>query len=222
MDRVYLSEISRWWTIERQTEVLSAAIDGWPKSVQVYTDLVHEKDRRSRCADLLTARQDALRPTGRPTQPSLYVASLAVLAWTEDDLINVVSGIIERGWMLFSVDDHHSFGSPSPAQTVRFVAERASLIWKGARIKSRLEGAAKRGGAVSARVRGDRVSAGVEKIKDRWPLPSSEWSTAALLAEAGVSRNGVNARLGGREKAQIRYQAALKRKMKRSNPNEQA
>lgn len=45
-----------------------------------------------------------------------------------------------------------------------------------------------------------------------WGLPSSEWSTAALLAEAGVSRNTINARLGTREVAQRRYQAAEKRR----------
>lgn len=190
-------------------DLLTRLVPSWPDSLQVYTDRVNARDRRSRQRpSLMDARAEMLRPTGRKNEIVIYVASLAVLAWSEDDLREVMAAIKARRAMLVSAEDGECFTEN---------VEDAVARWRAASTKSRLEGAAKRGGAVSAKVRGDRVSAGVEKIKDRWPLPSSEWSTAALLAEAGVSRNGANARLGGREKAQARYQAAIKRKLKRNN-----
>jgi hypothetical protein len=88
--------------------------------------------------------------------------------------------------------------------------------WKQARAKSRLEGAAKLGGAVSAAKRKTASAAAVDKIRDRWALPSKEYPGPALLAEAGISRNTVNRVLGcNREQFQARHAAAQKRKATR-------
>lgn len=208
MDKAYLSEIDRWWTLDRQRELLAERVAGWGNrdKVQVYTDTVNNRQRRSRMAEwkYLPARADMIRPTSRPAAYTIYVASPAILGWNADD-VRAFQASLDHRARVFSVED---------GCVVTDLVE----AWQKARTKSRLEGAAKRGGAMSAKVRGERVAAAVALIADRWPLPSKEWPTAALLKEAGVSRNGVNARLGGREKAQARYQAALKRKMRR-NPD---
>lgn len=209
MDKAYLSELNHWWTIERQRELLIERLPIFLNvdKMQVYTDVIDPKARRSRRPErkFLAAREDMIRPTSRPSTCIIYVASAAVLGWNEDD-VRAFQAKLPTRITVHSVEEG------------RFITDLVKE-WKVARAKSRLEGAAKRGAAISAKVRGERAAAGVRKIADRWPLPSSEWSTAKLLEEAGVSRNAVNARLGGREKAQARYQAALKRKMKRSNQN---
>lgn len=71
-----------------------------------------------------------------------------------------------------------------------------------------------RAGKTSGLVRSKQARAGVEKIRDRWPLPSQEWPTRVLIEEAGCSLNTVKAVLGRRPIAQANYQAAQKRKEK--------
>jgi hypothetical protein len=81
--------------------------------------------------------------------------------------------------------------------------------------------AAKRGGQKSASIRKAASLAGAKRIWDRWKLPSDEHKTAGLLAEAGISRNTMNAHYGcTREVAQARYQAALKLKATKDRQKE--
>ena len=209
--KAYLSEIAPWWTIERQEELLSGAVPGWPPGVGVFIDRLTVRQRRAHQVDALTQRTSMLRPTSRASMGKIYVASLAVLAWGETDFRAVLEAT--RKATLHAVSD----GVTIPPGQVD--ADEMVQQWQAARTKSRLQGAALVGAAVSAAKRSAIAAEGVAKIKDRWPLPSSEWSTAALLAEAGVSRNTVNAHLGGRETAQARYQAALKRKASREKKN---
>ena len=201
--RVYLSEVTPWWTIERQQEALGDALKG----ATTFTDLLDHKQRRAHRAESLASRATMLRHSTRPIKGQQFlVASYAVLGWEWRDVATVVAAIKERGGILSSVDEA---GQPCTEKT-----------WQAARTKSRLEGASIRGAAVSAARRKVRADAGIERIRGDWGKSREEFSTKTLLALAGepgppLSYNTVVARLGGREKAQARFQASLKRKMTR-------
>ena len=87
-----------------------------------------------------------------------------------------------------SVEDVTTY---NPKQTDRLIA-----AWGRARTKSRLEGAAKRGGQKSASIRKAASLEGAKRIWDRWKLPSDEWPTKVLLAEAEITRNTMNVHYG--------------------------
>lgn len=206
-NRHYLSDVSPWWTEARQREVLARSPHGVSDG-QTFYDALTTTERRAHRPESLVERASMLRPTTRRSADTIFVASLAVLAWTQEDLLVVWERIAQRGATLVSEDDQMAF---SPGTT----GESLTKAWREARAKSRLEGSARRGARISGAKRRAAADEAVEKIRDRWGLPSSEVSTAELLREAGVSRNTVNARLGGRETAQRRYAAAQKRKAKR-------
>ena len=135
--------------------------------------------------------------TRRGTAERIVVASYAVLAWDESDLLAVLATLRERGAELVSMDEA---GQPCTVET-----------WKAARRKSRLEGAAKRGGAVAGERRREVSLTKWELIKDRWHL--KECSGAKLLDEAKLTRNTVNAINNGKTREVLIAQH--ERRMKR-------
>lgn len=76
--------------------------------------------------------------------------------------------------------------------------------------------AAQKAGQASGKKAKEISKRGIDRIKDRWPLPSAEWRTADLLEEADLSLNTVKSILGARPIAQYNYQAAQKRKERRN------
>jgi len=194
--RAYLSGVSEWWTIERQEAVLGAVLPG----AIAFRDPLDARQRRGHSPTVLAQRAEMLRATTRTAEGgTIYVASWAVLAWTPEDLEATVASVAARGAQLVSVSE------PGPPGVE---------AWMAARTRSRLEGAALRGAAVSKARRLAATKAAVALIADDWGKPSSEVSTASLLARCGRSYNTVVAQLGGRETAQKRYQAALRRRQK--------
>jgi hypothetical protein len=142
-----------------------------------------------------------VRPTTRREQVEVYVASLACLAEDEDDLIDFLRSAKKRGLRMVGIEENFAWTST-----------RSLVLTLKAFKAARNNGAAKVGARISADKKIADTKLAVEKIRDRWKLPSSEWSTADLLKEAGRSLNAVKAYLGSRIIAQRNYQAALKRK----------
>lgn len=210
--KAYLSNLHNWWTVERQREALAAIHPAYPKGVVEYIDELPPVASRGRRPDRLIERAHMLRQTTRATADTLLLASLAVLARNEADFRQTIRDIAGRGWSIRITEppDHILFKG-------RWDIERLVAAWRAACTQSRLEGAARRGGQASATKRKADTKAKFEIIRERWPLPSKQWPTAALLDESGIrSRNTINALLGhNRETAQARYQAALKRKATR-------
>ncbi len=191
---VYLSDVSPWWTIERQETALA---DVLPKAT-VFRDLLGVRARRGHSANDLVQRGMMLRPTTRRDKGvEIHVASLAVLAWAEDDLRAVLETIAARGATLISAEGYA--GDPVAA-------------WAVARRRSRLEGAALRGSAVSAERRRAASEAAVKLIAGDWPLPSRDYPTDELKARCGLSLNTIKAHLGPRPIAQYKHRLKLTRR----------
>ncbi len=203
--RAYLSNINSMWPFRRQERVLAERVPGWP-NVSVYRDEITPRQRQAHSPAALAGRAQMLRPSARNGGDTIYVASLAVLAWDGADFDAVMEALAQRAATVWAGD-----------LDIGFVAGLDGIrdAFRASRKRASVEARQKAGAQVSAAKRRAASDAGVERIRDRWPLPSSDWRTADLLAEAGVSRNTVNARLGGREMVQKRHQAALKRRMKR-------
>jgi len=72
--------------------------------------------------------------------------------------------------------------------------------------------AAQKAGNASGKKAKARTKMAVDKIKERWGMPSNIWPTKMLLKEADVSLNSVKSILGSRIVAQANFKAAQKRK----------
>ena len=206
--RAYISNLAPGWPVERQEALLAAHVPDWP-NVTVYRDILDARTRRANDPADLVNRAAMLRPTGKLRDAeTIYVASYAVLAVRKADFEGVQAAVKARGATIRAFD-----GAQAPSLPA-FVAARV----EGSRKQARENGI-----KVSAERRRARADEGCERIKPLWGTPNTENSTTALLALAGepgepLSYNTVVARLGGREAAQRRYQAALKRKACRERP----
>ena len=145
-----------------------------------------------------------LRPTTRKAPVNIHVVSLGVMAQTEKGFLELLTSIRKIKAHIIEAETATDYWPDCPIKNV-------VNAWKVAR----RDGSAKIGAKRSAEVKKAKSAEAVAKIKDRWPLPSKEWSTAVLLKEAGVSLNTAKSLLGKRPIAQYNYQAAQKRKTQR-------
>lgn len=144
------------------------------------------------------------RKTTRKTINRLHVVSLGVIADTEKKCREFLALAKKGNAEIVSLEDGRTF-------SVNGNCDNIVKWWKDAR----RSGSAKIGAKLSAENKKAKSAEGIAKIKDRWPLPSSEWTTAALLKEAGVSLNTAKSHLGRRPIAQYNYQAKIKRAKRR-------
>jgi len=142
-----------------------------------------------------------LRKTRRTEKLVIHVMSLAVIADKEKDFRSFMKSAYDMGASIKTSEDE---GAVWPTRGM----DVAVSAWRMAR----KEGSGKAGGRISADRKKAKVKEAADKIKDKWPLPSKEWPTKALLEEAGVSLNAIKSVLGKRPIAQYNYQAKLKRK----------
>ena len=149
-------------------------------------------------------RDEMLRSTTRASDNTIVVSSFANLANTEIGFTDFVKLCKKRGTWIKSIEENYIWQAKHPI----IDAVRQWKIGKAA-------GAGRIGAKISADNKKAKSAEGIAKISKRWPLPSSEWSTAALLQEAGVSLNTAKAHLGKRPIAQYNYQAFLKRKLRK-------
>lgn len=146
-------------------------------------------------------RDEMLRATTRSSDNTIVVSSFANLANTEIGFTDFVKLCKKRGTWLKSIEENYLWHANHPIVD-------AVRLWK----IGKSAGAGRIGAKISADNKKAKSAEGIAKIKERWPMPSSEWSTATLLKEAGVSLNTAKAHLGKRPIAQYNYQAKLKRK----------
>ena len=200
MTRVYLSNIRPRWPIERQEEVLDGALPDWRRR-NVYRDVLASRSRQAHGPADLKERADMLRETKRRGGQEVWVASLSVLAWTLPDFLSVLGALAARGDTLVGAAEDVEISPDADAATVAQVGE----AFVSATRRTTGEGPGK-GGRISGERREARAKAACETIRERWALPSAEHPTAALLAEAGVSRATAKKHLGKRDEAQRKYQ----------------
>lgn len=185
-DKIFKSTWT-WRTLAHQEKVLSEAVPDY-KNVPQYIDdegLAH-----------------MFRKTSRKSIDTIYVASVGLLGAEEDYVETFARELMTRGWRLVSIEEKIDWKKV----TVRQVLD----AWCFARIN----GAAMVGARISATNRKARIKMAVDKIKERWGMPSNIWPTKTLLEEADISLNSVKSILGSRIVAQSNHRAALKRKEK--------
>jgi hypothetical protein len=74
--RIYLSDVSPWWTMEKQLAALAEVLSG----ATVFRDDLDRRQKRGHSAKDLPKRAAMLRVTTRPVVgETIYVASAAVL-----------------------------------------------------------------------------------------------------------------------------------------------
>lgn len=192
--RFYLSNLRLTWPFERQEAIIAARFPEW-RSGAVYRDELSVRKLKAHDADALTNRALMLRPTTR-RGGTLYVPSLAVLAFTPADLAVVLAALGRRLDALVSLEDDTAVAPDGP------MGDALEAFKSAVR---RVGDYGKPGGIVSGERRAAAAKAGCERIRERWGMPSEEWSTEALCDEAGVSRPTAFQYLGRRSIAQRDY-----------------
>jgi len=201
--RIYLSNIAPGWPVDRQKELMAARVPGWP-DVPTYVDLLSPAKRKAHVPTSLVQRAELLRATSRPgSAEEIVVASLGCLAWEQADFLQCVAAASQRGATIIALDTGRRIeptASPSAIADANqeFLARRRS---KG--------GSGPAGYLVSAGRRAANAEAAAMGIKDRWSLPTKDYPTDDLLAEAGICRNTANQYLGHRPDAQRKHRNAL-------------
>ena len=174
-----------WRTLAHQDKVLSEAVPNY-ETVPEYVD-------DEGLAELF-------RKTSRKSVETIYVSSVGLLGTEEDFVETFARELMKRGWRLIAIEEKIDWKKI----TVREVLD----AWRYARVN----GAAMVGARISAANRKAKIKMAVDKIKERWGMPSNIWPTKLLLEEVDISLNSVKSILGSRIVAQANYRAAQKRK----------
>ena len=196
--RVYLSNVWPWLSIEAQRKALGEVIGG----AEVFMDRLDARERQAHQITSLVERNRMTRRTSRRRDgEEVHVASLAVLAWGEADLLACVEAIKARGAAL-----HWHDGVP-----LGDVLE----AWRASRVRTRQKGAMQKAALASAAKKEAAAIEACARIKERWERPTEGFGqTLALIAETGFSRNTVNKHIGSRRAAQALYQRKMNRRKK--------
>jgi hypothetical protein len=95
--RAYLSNLSKLWPLERQEALHAERTPGWPDDVTVYRDKLGPTLLKAHAPSSLADWANLLRPTSRrPNGETIYLASLAVLAWESEDFMGALAAAAKR------------------------------------------------------------------------------------------------------------------------------
>lgn len=205
----YLSNISPMWPLELQERMLTEAVP--TGTVILWRDALSPAERRRHKSQLLLDRKNMLRPTTRKSQLTIYVASLAVVAWTMPDMLVFLTEAMKRAATIRVLDTDLTI-QPDAGPDVLQKATEAFARGRRSRLGM---SAGKVGGKISAERRSAAAKAKADTVKPFWHLPSSEHPTAALVKRSGVSLNTLKLHHGPRPAAQRAYEAAQKRRQKK-------
>lgn len=208
VDRIYISNISPLWSEDRQEALLREAIPSYPNGATVYDDILTPRERRAHKAPSLVNRDQMLRPTSARRPATIYVASLAVFAWTEGDMLKAITAAAAKGMTIQVLDAGLTIGPDAGAA----VMSQAIEAFTQARKRQTEYEKGQRGGEVSARKREEKARAAADTIRAAWARRDE--STKDLLARAGISLNTAKRYLGSRPIAQRARDGADKRKAK--------
>lgn len=150
-------------------------------------------------------RDVMFRTTKRQENNEVHVASVALMADTESEAVEVLKKINTCRATLHCPEEKQVWKTPIPK--LPFL-----IAWKDARKR----GAAKRGAEMSASSKKAATAAKLKLIED--DLRLDEYTTKELLDRVGVkSVNSIKNHYGiSREQMQVRYKAELKRKERRN------
>jgi hypothetical protein len=193
INRTYTSNLSPRWPFDKQ-EALLRTLDGWPKGYAALRDDLDVRARRAHKAASLVGRASLLRPSRRSDGETIYVASLAVLAWSVGDLLAVLTAAGMRGAAVVALD----VGLTIPPSDVSAVLHQAMQAFELSRKADAALKAGEAGSKVSVQRRTDAARAKCEIIRVRWLRPAYEHLTIDLLKEAQISRNTAKYYLGAR------------------------
>lgn len=196
---------------------MRAHMPGWPKGCTVYRDDLDEDQRRAHQIASLCRRARMLKAQSFKRPETILVASLAVLAWTADDMLACLTAAVARGAAVVALDAGLTIDATTPAAAL---SEAVAAFAEGRR-KQQAVRRGEMGGKRSGDAREAEAKARAMLIKDRWCLPTRDYPTQDLLAEIGMSINTARKHLGSRPAVQRAYQAARKRAAKRAAKKEQ-
>lgn len=131
----------------------------------------------------------------------VYVASLTVLAWDNDDLLAVIMRLAARHETLTAIAEKVSI---NPVNTD---LDALKTAFRGALRRFSAKGVT--GGEASGKKRKAEAQAKIAAIRPYWGLSSVEYPTKTLCEEHGVSRPTAFLYLGSRADAQQRHKASL-------------
>ena len=189
--QVYMSAMSPCWPYARQSAALEAVLPG----AVVFREDAALGSKVAGAREGSVQRARMLHGLRVPEDVAVHVASLAVLARTAEDMASVLAALAASGTRLVSAAE----GEPGDLLGA----------WRSARDRCRASVAGQRGGAAIRERAAEVYRPRVEAIRGRWGNPAH--GTAALLFEAGVSRNTANKYLGiGREAAVAEHAARLR------------
>jgi hypothetical protein len=193
INRTYTSNLSPRWPFNKQ-EALFRTLDGWPMGYTALRDDLDVRARRAHKTSTLVGRASLLRPSRRSDGETIYVASLAVLAWSVGDLLAVLTAAGMRGAAVVALD----VGLTIPPSDVSAVLHQAMQAFELSRKADAALKAGEAGSKVSVQRRTDAARAKCEIIRVRWLRPAYEHLTIDLLKEAQISRNTAKYYLGAR------------------------
>lgn len=190
--------------------LLSEAVPGFPEAAEVFEDYLDARTRRAHRVDSLGHRATILRPTARRGQEhEIIIASLAVFAWSQGELLQCLTAAASRGATIRVIDADLSIGpSAGPA-----ILQQALAAFEAARARQKEFEQGRAGAAASAQKREAKAKEAAEGIRHDWGRRDEK--TGVLLARANISLNTAKRYLGGRPVAQAAQRAADKRKARR-------
>lgn len=199
--RVYLSNLVAAWSFERQEKLCAEKVPGWPH-VPTYRDDVAPRHRKSHSAEALTERNGSLlRKTNRRTAETIYVPTLAILAWELRDFQRCLVAAEARNATVVALDT----GTEIPPNASRAALADAGDEFLSRRKSASTEGArATDGGKIAGERRAAEAMAKAEPFRERWKRRDD--STPKLLREMDLSYNTACKYLGKRPDAQRAFE----------------
>ena len=195
---VYTANLHRLWPFERQEALLRAGLSGYPESATCYRDELSADARRAHMPAALRQRALCFRATANTRRDEqIILPTLAILAWTADDLIVTLAQAAERNALVRVLDSGlsiapHEFAAKAALIGEQFMASRR-------REKEVHRGLA--GGRASALARATHAQESAERVRPLWILPSALHSMKQIEDLSGLSRNTLKKYLRTREEA---------------------
>ena len=169
-DRGYISNLHPAYTVAAQREVLAGI-------TTLYVDELGPAARRRKDPADLKQRALMLRPTTRREGETIKIMALCCMARTGLDFLAVLAAAAARNATIVALNSGRTIApSASPAETLA-AAQEVDGLWR----RTGLGDARK--AAAAAKVADTERRLGL--IRDDWPKPDSEFTTADLLHRAG-------------------------------------
>lgn len=200
------------WSVEAQEAVLAAA--GVLDRERAWRDIL--PDRRAKRpgqvhGEWLKERAIMLRPTGRSSAGTIYVATMLVLGVREADLAKTLAAASARGSTIVALDSKVEIAPDAGAYGVSAALED----WARAKRSAQTQPGRLLGVQAAAAVKRDRTMRGVRKVRELWRDAKPGRPTTAELEElSGLSAKTLYNELGRRPAIRKKASQSLARAVK--------